>query len=165
MKLKEGYSRAKCCRPDHGDQIKGYYSHNMIMIVHKVSCTNLCKVDSERLVDLIWEDIAAAPEFEPAADYDKLDALDWRIMRHHRKMGVDYSHVVARILHVKRDDVFQRHDKLRSLKLLERVKPVMMQYRKGIVDNKWIKHRNHTYYDLTEKGRKYLEYHDNNRRK
>jgi len=33
-----------------------------------------------------------------------------------------------------------------------------MQYRKGIVDNKWVKHRNHTYYKLTEKGTKYLDY-------
>ena len=48
---------------------------------------------------------------------------------------------------------------MREMGLLERVEPLIIQYRKGIVDNKWIKHRNHTYYGLTSKGESYLRYH------
>ena len=54
--------------------------------------------------------------------------------------------------------VFDRHRKLREMGLLERVTATMVRYRKGIVDNKWIKHRNHTYFDLTDRGRKYLHH-------
>jgi len=33
----------------------------------------------------------------------------------------------------------------------------MIRYRKGIVDGKWIKHRHHTYYALTQKGNRVLD--------
>jgi hypothetical protein len=165
MKLREGYSLAKCCRAKTGDHISGYYSHNQVMIVHKSNCPNLDKVDSERIVKLDWQQIIAEEDFRPESDYRELDELDWRILHHHRELGVDYSHVVARTLHVPRADVFARHHKLREMKLLARVKPLIMQYRKGIVDNKWIKHRNHTYYELTRKGRNYIAYYERTGRK
>lgn len=164
MNLREGYSLAKCCRPSQDDEIEGYYSHNMVLIVHRRVCGNLGKVDPERLVKLSWSEIVTDQEFIPDDDYQELDDLDWKVLRHHQVMGVDYSHVVARALNATKDEVFARHRKLRSLKLLERVKPLMMQYRKGIVDNKWIKHRNHTYYELTGKGERYLEYHEKRRK-
>lgn len=156
---------AKCCKPCEADTIEGYYSHNMVMIVHKRGCPNLGKVEGERRVSLEWQEILDSPDYVPDADYQQLDSLDWRVLRHHRRMGVDYSHVVARALHVSKDDIFACHRKLRQMKLLARVKPLIMQYRKGIVDNKWIKHRNHTYYELTEKGRRYLEHHEKSRGK
>jgi hypothetical protein len=165
VKIKEGYSLARCCKPCEADTIEGYYSHNMVMIVHKRGCANLGKVDSERIVSLEWQEILDSPDFEPDADYRQLESLDWRVLRHHEHMGVDYSHVVARALHVAKDEIFACHRKLRGMKLLARVKPLIMQYRKGIVDNKWIKHRNHTYYELTEKGRRYLEYHEKSKEK
>ncbi|MFH2049803.1 MAG: DUF2250 domain-containing protein, partial [bacterium] len=74
-----------------------------------------------------------------------------------REYGVDYSLVVARKLNIPKQAAFDCHKKLREMGLLERVKPLIIQYRKGIVDNKWIKHRNHTYYDLTDKGKSYLD--------
>lgn len=160
MNLKDGYSLAKCCKPTADDEIDGYYSHNMVMIVHRRGCGNLGKVEPSRLVGLRWDDIIEDAEFAPDDDYDELEPLDWRILKHHQVMGVDYSHVVARALNAARDEIFERHGKLRELKLLERVKPLMMQYRKGIVRNKWIKHRNHTYYQLTEKGTRYLEHYE-----
>ena len=160
MRLREGYTAAACCKPAEADSICGYYSHNQIMIVHKRDCVNLKKVDPERVVPLVWAEIKADAEYRPDSDYRQLDALDWRVLKHHQTMGVDYSLVVARSLHTRKDIIFERHRKLRGLKLLQRVKPVMMQYRKGVVDNKWIKHRNHTYYELTKKGQKYLEYHE-----
>jgi hypothetical protein len=165
MNLKEGYSLAKCCHPSVDEQIEGYYSHNMVLIVHRRGCGNLGKVDPERIVKLSWSEVVANDGFAPDDDYHDLDDLDWKVLRHHQAMGVDYSHVVARALNATKDEIFERHRKLRSLKLLARVKPLMMQYRKGIVDNKWIKHRNHTYYELTGKGERYLEYHQKEQQK
>jgi predicted transcriptional regulator len=75
-------------------------------------------------------------------------------------MGVDYAAVVAKCLNIDRATVFKRHRKLRDLKLLARVQPRMIQYRKNIVDNKWIKHRNHTYYEITDKGRETIKIYD-----
>ena len=158
-KLKEDYILANCCTPDENDQVIGYYSHNNIIKVHKAGCHNLDKADSTRLVALEWRDIIAGDEFRPDKDYHELDDLDWIVLQHHKTYGVDYSLKVAAMLHIDKQAVFDSHKKLRGMKLLERVKPLMMQYRKGIVDNKWIKHRNHTYYNLTDKGRDYLAYH------
>ncbi|MFH2037144.1 MAG: DUF2250 domain-containing protein, partial [Candidatus Zixiibacteriota bacterium] len=89
---------------------------------------------------------------------------DFKIMNHHKIYGVDYSLKVARMLNLDKQIVFDSHKKLRDLNLLERVKELMMQYRKGIVDNKWIKHRNHTYYNLTEKGEQYLTHYLNQKK-
>jgi len=162
MKLKEDYILAKCCRPQKGDAITGYYSHNNIIKVHKSDCAGLDKTDTERLLTLEWSDIIAEPEFTPDDDYGVLDDFDFEILKHHKAYGVDYSLKVAAVLHAEKQKVFDSHRKLRKMKLLERVKPLIIQYRKNIVDNKWIKHRNHTYYQLTEKGKKYLEYSENN---
>jgi len=142
------------------DAISGYYSHNQVMIVHKSDCANLAKVESARIVTLDWSEIAINDDFRPEPDYEHLEELDWRILKHHQVMGVDYSHVVARALNATKTDIFAHHGRLREMKLLKRVEPLMMQYRKGIVDGKWIKHRNHTYYELTPKGVDYLKYHE-----
>ncbi|HDS01701.1 MAG TPA: DUF2250 domain-containing protein [candidate division Zixibacteria bacterium] len=156
--LAEGYKLAKCCNPEPGSQICGYYSYNNEMVVHKKGCKNLAKVEKERLVDLKWKEIlAAAPEM-PEGDFANLTELDFEVLKHHRDYGNDYSLKVARMLHKPKQDIFDSHAKLREMNLLERVKPLIIQYRKGVVDNKWIKHRNHTYYDLTEKGKLYLSH-------
>lgn len=158
MNLKEDYIRAKCCKPNEGDATVGYYSHDNIIKVHRADCPNLTKADQSRLVMLEWKDILTAEPETPGEDFDNLDETDFRIMKLHRKYGVDYSHKVARMLHLDKQAVFDSHDKLREMGLLERVEPRIIQYRKGIVDNRWIKHRNHTYYDLTDKGRLYLDH-------
>ena len=77
-------------------------------------------------------------------------------------MGNDYAAVTANMTRLPRATVFERHKKLRDLKLLKRVKPLMIQYRKNIVNNKWIKHRNHTYYEITPKGSEFLKYYKDN---
>ena len=87
-----------------------------------------------------------------------LDDIDIKILDHHAKMGVDYAAVVAKSIIVDRATVFERHNKLKDMKLLARVRPKMIQYRKNIVRNKWIKHRNHTYYEITDKGREVLDF-------
>jgi hypothetical protein len=158
LKLKEGYKIARCCSPQPNDIITGYYSYNNALVVHKASCDNLKKTDSKRLVSLLWDEILEKKEEEPDKDYYELDELDLRILRHHQIMGVDYSWMVAYILKIEPEQVFERHKKLKDLKLLKRVEPVMIQYRENIVDNKWIKHRNHTYYKITPKGKGYLNF-------
>jgi hypothetical protein len=156
--LAEGYKLAKCCNPKLGSRIRGYYSYNNEMIVHRGECKNLAKVEKERIIDLSWKDILTEPPETPGTDFGDLNKLDFLILKHHLDYGNDYSLKMARVLHKPKQDVFDSHAKLRRMKLLERVKPLIIQYRKGVVDNKWIKHRNHTYYDLTEKGKLYLEH-------
>jgi hypothetical protein len=158
MKLKEGYAKAKCCSPESADSITGYFSYNNVIVVHKTSCENLKKVEPKRLVSLSWDEILEAEENKPDSDYSQLDEIDFRILGHHQVMGVDYAWVVAETLNLEPQLVFERHRKLKDLKLLERTQKVMIQYRKNIVDHKWIKHRNHTYYRITPKGERYLNF-------
>ena len=157
-KLKEGYKIARCCSPQRDDSIMGYFSYDNVIAVHKASCGNLKKTESERLLSLFWEDILEKGEDKPEEGYHQLDELDFRILKHHQVMGVDYSLMVAKILKIETEQAFERHRKLKSLRLLKRVAPVMIRYRKNIVDNKWIKHRNHTYYQITPKGERYLDF-------
>ena len=163
MNLKDGYITANCCRPDLSDEIVGYYSHNNIIKIHQTSCPNLKKTDPSRLMNLNWNDVIASEDITPDDDYHDLDPVDFLILQHHRQYGVDYSLKVASMLRLARQIVFDRHRKLRDMKLLKRVRPVMIQYRKNIAKNKWIKHRNHTYYELTEKGTTYLNYYQTNK--
>jgi len=162
MKLKEDYILANCCTPTEHDTIVGYYSHNNIIKVHRADCPNLAKTDPERLITLNWRDIITEKDFTPDDDFHELDATDFIILEHHEKYGVDYSLKVASVLHIDKQLVFDRHTKLREMGLIKRVKALIIQYRKNIVKNKWIKHRNHTYYELTEKGEKYLAFHQKN---
>jgi len=158
-KLKEGYILAKCCFPEPPfDSITGYSSYKSVIVVHKAGCQQLKTAEPKQLVALTWDEILGKTEFEPDKDYHQLDQLDFRILKHHQAMGIDYSLMVAKILKIKHVEAFEHHKRLRSLKLLERVAKVTVQYRKNIVDNKWIKHRNHTYYRITPKGERYLNF-------
>jgi (p)ppGpp synthase/HD superfamily hydrolase len=158
MNLKQEYTLANCCKPAPGDKIIGYYSFDNVLKVHKADCPNLFKADPARLVQLNWKDILAPVDFRPESDFTELTQLDFKILKHHSDWGADYSLKVASMHHLEKQTVFDIHLKLRQMGLLNRVRPVMMQYRKGIAKNKWIKHRNHTYYELTDKGRDYLDY-------
>lgn len=154
--LRKGYSLAKCCSPEPDEPIAGYVSYQSEIIVHRASCPNIKKIKSGRRILLSWNQILDKEKEKPGPDFWELEELDFRILKHHQVLGVDYSLMVAEILKVSPQQVFKHHRKLKGLKLLERVKEVMIQYRKGIVDNKWIKHRNHTYYRITPLGEKYL---------
>jgi len=161
--LKDDYRPANCCNPQPGDEIVGFLKFDTSIIsVHKQACANLAKVDRNRLVTLTWAEITEQnSERDLSADpsYQALDEIDFRILEHHRAMGSDYAAVVANMTQIPLATVFDRHKKLRGLGLLKRVQPVMMQYRKGIVKNKWIKHRNHTYYGITAEGLEFLKWH------
>ncbi len=154
--LRQDYRLALCCKPTPGDKITGFLKPDSGLIsVHKRDCANLKSIEKERLINLTWNDlIKTEPEIDTAIDpvFTELDEIDLRILRHHAEMGVDYAAVVAKCTRIDRATVFKRHKKLRDLKLLTRVQPRIIQYRKNIVDNKWIKHRNHTYYEITDRG-------------
>ncbi|MEW6412387.1 MAG: DUF2250 domain-containing protein [Candidatus Zixiibacteriota bacterium] len=157
MKLKKDYRVASCCAPSPPDDIIGYYSHGNVIKIHRRDCGHVKELDPERLISVRWDDaIDDKSEFRPESDYGELQDTDFEVLRHHERYGIDYSLVVARKLNISKQEAFDRHRKLTDMRLIERVDATMVQYRKGIVDNKWIKHRNHTYYRLTDKGRKYL---------
>ncbi len=157
-KLKDKYTLANCCQPSIDDNITGYYSFDDVLKVHRSDCTNLHKAPPERLVKLAWPDILSPQEFVPDDDYTSLESADFAVMKHHRDYDIDYSLKVAAILKIDKQEAFERHKKLTDSGLLERVPAVMVRYRKKTAANKWIKHRNHTYYRLTDKGKTYLEY-------
>ena len=163
INLNEDFRLALCCKPTPGDRVAGFLKTEFgIISVHKADCPNLGSISAERLIKLEWNEILKSEsenDKEYASIYGELDEIDLRILKHHAEMGVDYAAVVAKSLKIGRALVFERHRKLRDLMLLKRVQPRMIQYRKNIVDNKWIKHRNHTYYEITERGYKMLKLH------
>lgn len=168
MSFKADYRPASCCNPLPGDEIVGFLKFDSpIISVHKKGCANLGKIMPGRLIVLTWNEIIAEKADRPIPDnidYKSLDDTDFKILGHHKKMGNDYAAVIARMTGLDRATVFDRHKKLRDLGLLKRVAQLMMQYREGIVKGKWIKHRNHTYYELTPRGHELLDYVANKRR-
>jgi (p)ppGpp synthase/HD superfamily hydrolase len=160
--LKDDYRLANCCNPGPDDKIIGFLKFDTSLIsVHKQTCSNLAKVDRDRLVTLTWAEIIkqdSERDLSSDPNYKALDDIDFKILKHHQVMGNDYAATVANMTQIPLATVFARHKKLRDLKLLKRVQPVMMQYRKGIVKNKWIKHRNHTYYEITAEGLECLKW-------
>ena len=158
-KLKNDYILANCCKPKQNNTIVGYYSHDNIIKIHISSCPNISNVEESRLISLTWDDVLLSKtKFEPESDYEKLDSMDFAILKHHLDFGIDYSLVIAGKFSINKQEAFDRHKKLKEHKLVERVEATMVQYRKGIADNKWIKHRNHTYYQITSKGENYLNH-------
>ena len=162
IKIRDKYILVNCCNPRPYDAIVGYHSHDDCIKVHKAGCPNLANVEQARLIQLDWSDVIEADEFVPDKVYRSLEENDFRILELHNRLGLDYSLKVADILHLDKREVFDRHKKLRDLGLLRRVEKLMIRYRKGVVDNKWIKHRNHTYYELTNKGKNYIAYYIEN---
>jgi len=152
LRLSEKYVLAGCCNPRRDDPIVGYFSYDDRIKVHRADCPKLATTDRSRLVSLDWGDILETVASAPSAPEVSLSEIEIAVLRHHRTLGVDYSLKVARDLNLEREAVFECHRRLRADGLLERVEPTMIQYRKGVVPNKWIKHRNHTYYRLTELG-------------
>ncbi len=72
------------------------------------------------------------------------------------KKGCDYSKSVARALNIKLPEAFKIHKNLLDLGYLEKVSSRFTKYK---IDNKTkiIKHRNHTYYQLSKKGGQFVK--------
>lgn len=155
------YALASCCSPEKPDKIRGYIKETGEISVHKADCPNLKNLPKERILSVSWTEIEdelnddKQDDFDDL-DYELLDDTDFQILSHHSKFGVDYSIVVADALNVTLQEMFRRHKRLEKFGVLSRVKKRMIQYRKNMVKGKWIKHRNHTYYELTPKGERFL---------
>lgn len=154
------YKLAQCCSPEAGEEIIGYFKEDGTVTVHRSDCASVQQLRRERLLEVTWSEIHAA---EKPADietedltFDKLDEVDYLILKHHQEFGLDYSIVVSEMLGLPLEETQKRHRKLRELSGLKRVEKRMIQYRKNIVKGKWIKHRNHTYYELTPKGDRWI---------
>ena len=154
------YKLAQCCSPEAKESIIGYFKEDGTVTIHLSNCASVQQLRPERLLDVTWDEIHAA---ETPADtetedptFDRLDEVDYLILKHHQEFGLDYSIVVSEMLGLPLDETQNRHRKLRELGGLKRVERRMIQYRKNIVKGKWIKHRNHTYYELTPKGERWV---------
>ena len=154
------YKLAQCCSPEAGEDIIGYFKEDGTVAVHRSDCASVQRLRLERLLEVTWGEIHAAetPADIETADptFDKLNEVDYLILKHHQEFGLDYSIVVAEMLGLPLEETHKRHRKLRELGGLKRVEQRMIQYRKNIVQGKWIKHRNHTYYELTPKGDRWI---------
>ena len=154
------YKIAKCCTPEEQDGIIGYFKEEGIITVHNSTCQSIANLRPERILDISWNEIketqTADAKQEIPKEIEQLDQTDYLILKHHQKMGMDYSKVVAETLHIPLDEIQDRHKKLRELGGLKRVQGRIIHYRKNIVKGKWIKHRNHTYYEITPEGNQWI---------
>ena len=159
------YKIAKCCMPQEGDSITGYFKEDSTITVHHAECNAVQGFRSERLLAVAWDEIRTTetPTDSPTlpAAFAELDETDYFILKHHQELGMDYSIVVAETLRISLEEMHQRHRKLRNMGGLKRVEGRIIHYRKNIVKGKWIKHRNHTYYELTPEGRTWIQAFEN----
>lgn len=154
------YQIAKCCAPQPETPVIGYFKENGTITVHHAECASVQGLRTERLLKVSWQEIQAAevpPEVTLAPEFDELDETDYFVLKHHQEFGMDYSIVVAETLQIPLEEMHRRHRKLRELGGLKRVEGRIIHYRKNIVKGKWIKHRNHTYYELTPDGKTWIE--------
>ena len=155
------YKIAQCCAPQEGDAITGYFKEDSTITVHHAKCRALQGFRPERLLAVSWDEVQATETETPAVtlppEFAELDETDYFILKHHQELGMDYSIVVAETLRIPLEEMHQRHRKLRDLGGLKRVEGRIIHYRKNIVKGKWIKHRNHTYYELTPEGRTWIQ--------
>lgn len=154
------YKIAKCCTPEEDNTIIGYFKEDGTITVHDSSCLTVSSLRAERLLDVSWDEIhkSKIPDIshDIPAEVTELDETDYFILKHHQELGMDYSIVVAETLRIPLEEMQQRHRKLRELGGLKRVEGRIIHYRKNIVKGKWIKHRNHTYYELTPEGSQWI---------
>ena len=155
------YKIAKCCIPEEDNLIIGYFKEDGTITVHDSSCAAVTSLRTERLLDVSWDEIhkSKIPDtsHDIPSEVTELDETDYFILKHHQELGMDYSIVVAETLRIPLEEVQQRHRKLRELGGLKRVQGRIIHYRKNIVKGKWIKHRNHTYYELTPEGSQWID--------
>lgn len=155
------YKIAKCCTPVENDDIVGYFKEEGIITVHDATCQSVSSLRTERLLDISWNEIKQTKisdsKKETPKEIEELDQTDYLILKHHQEMGMDYSKVVAQSLNIPLNEIQDRHKKLRELGGLKRVEGRIIHYRKNIVKGKWIKHRNHTYYEITPEGNLWID--------
>lgn len=157
------YIIAKCCEPDEDKPIIGYFKEDGSITIHDKTCVTVHGLRPERILDVVWEEIQKTKKPEITLEIPtELDETDYYILKHHQELGMDYSIVVAETLRIPLEEMHKRHRKLKELGGLKRVEGRIIHYRKNKVKGKWIKHRNHTYYELTPEGIQWIDYFENN---
>lgn len=155
------YKIAKCCTPEENDPIIGYFKEEGPITVHSSECPTISGLRPERLLNVSWDEINKTKTPDTSQDILSeivdLDETDYFILKHHQELGMDYSKVVAQTLRIPLEEMHERHRKLRELGGLKRVEGRIIHYRKNIGKGKWIKHRNHTYYELTPEGIQWID--------
>ena len=165
MGIELTYKIAKCCTPQENNAITGYFKQDGTIAVHHAKCRSVQSFRPERLLAITWDEIRATEvptdSIALPPEFTELDETDYFILKHHQEFGMDYSIVVAEALRIPLEEMHQRHRKLRDLGGLKRVEGRIIHYRKNIVKGKWIKHRNHTYYELTSEGKTWIQAFEN----
>jgi predicted transcriptional regulator len=85
-------------------------------------------------------------------EYDLSD-LELKILKYHKIMGPDYSKLISHRFHISLQEAFDIHKKLLSMGLLQKVTAPIINYHSKDKRLKSLKHRNHTYYDLSRTGK------------
>lgn len=93
---------------------------------------------------------AAGDKTQPS--FESLPPLDQKILYYIHKAGPVFITKLAKRLNRDVESVRQSVGRLKNHKYLERVGSPLVEYRLG-KRSKVTKHRNHTYFDLTRKGR------------
>lgn len=108
------YRLAKCCSPQVGDSIIGYFKVEGTIAVHRSDCASVQHLRLERLLDVTWPEIKSAQAQSDVevqdSTLDQLDDTDYFLLKHHQEFGVDYSIVVSETLRL----LSQRHSAYRS---------------------------------------------------
>ena len=112
------YKIAKCCAPQEGDTITGYFKENGTVTVHDATCNAIQNFRTERLLDVTWDEIRTTEMPTDSVtlppEFAELDETDYFILKHHQELGMDYSIVVAEALRIPLEETHQRHRKLRA---------------------------------------------------
>ncbi len=83
----------------------------------------------------------------------ELSELELNILKYHKIMGPDYSKLISHRFHITLQEAFDIHKRLLNIGLLEKVTAPIINYHSKDKRLKSMKHRNHTYYDLSRTGK------------
>ncbi len=86
----------------------------------------------------------------------KLDDLEIAVLKYHKHKGCDYSKSLSRVLHIPLQKAFEVHKKLFELGYLEKINSRLTKYKINS-KTKITKHRNHTYYQLSQIGKQFIK--------
>ena len=96
------YKLAQCCSPEAEEDIIGYFKEDGTVAIHRSDCASVQHLRLERLLEVTWGEIRAAetPSDIETEDptFDRLDEVDYLILKHHQEFGLDYSIVVSEML-------------------------------------------------------------------
>jgi predicted transcriptional regulator len=89
---------------------------------------------------------------------EELRDLEIKILKYHKIAGADYSKLISHRFGLSLSDAMKIHKKLLELGFLEKVSGSIINYHTKLKNGKYkyVKHRNHTYYTLSRKGKHFI---------